>query len=66
MQTNVHKLRNLSIDVLKTLPEDSSLEDIMSQIHLIAQTLEGLEDEKNKNTISTSMLLKRLSQWKQK
>jgi len=59
-------LKQTSIKVIHGLPETSTLEDIMYEINLTAQVLEGLENEKKGKTITTSELLKRIEKWHQK
>ena len=59
-------LRDTSIEVIKSLPQTCSMEEIMYQINLTAQVLDGLKDEQEGKTISTDELLKRLDKWQQK
>lgn len=59
-------LRKASIQVLESLPDTCSLEEIMYKLDLTARVLEGLSDEENGNTISTEELLRRVEKWKQK
>lgn len=53
-------LRDITIDVIKGLPDSCSLEEIMYQINLAANAIEGLSDEQKGNAVSTGELLKRL------
>ena len=59
-------LKQASIKVIHSLPETSTLEDIMYEINLTAQVLEGLSDEEKNKTITTKELLKRIEKWHQK
>jgi hypothetical protein len=59
-------LKQTTLDVIRHLPDSCSLEEIMYEINLTAQVIEGLKDEEEKRTISTDDLLKRVAQWKQK
>ena len=59
-------LRDASIEVLKNLPATSSLEEIMYEINLTAQVVEGLEDVEEGRVIGGDELLKRISEWKKK
>jgi hypothetical protein len=61
MQTQ--SLRDAAIDVIKTLPVAASLEEIVYQINIVAQVLEGLKDKQNANVISTDDLLKETESW---
>jgi hypothetical protein len=62
----MHSLKKASIEVLKSLPDSSSLEDIMYELNMTAQVLEGLSDEEKGKTISTADLLKRVKKWQRK
>ena len=59
-------LKQTTLDVISHLPDTCSLEEIMYQVNLTAQVLEGLKDEEKNNTISSDELQKRINQWKQK
>ena len=59
-------LKQASIEVINSLPESCSLEEIMYEINLTAQVLEGLSDEEQRKTMSTAELLKRIEKWQQK
>jgi hypothetical protein len=59
-------IKQTTLEVVKTLPENSTLEEIMYQINLAAQTLTGLKDIEEGKTISTSDLLDKVNQWKVK
>ena len=61
MQTQ--SLRDAAIDVIKTLPVAASLEEIVYQINIVAQVLEGQKDKQNANVISTDDLLKETESW---
>ncbi len=56
-------LKEVSIETIKRLPDDSSLEDIMYEIDFVAQVLKGLQDAENGKLISTEELLKRVDKW---
>ena len=62
----MRSLKQTSIDVINSLPDSCSLEEIMYEINLTAQVLEGLSDEEKNKTISTSELLSRIKKWQQK
>jgi hypothetical protein len=59
-------LKQASLEVIKSLPDSSSLEEIMYELNLTAQVLEGLSDEEKNKTISTSELLNRIQKWQPK
>ena len=56
-------LKDVSIETIKKMPEDSSVEDIMYEIDFIAHVLEGLKDSEEGRTITTEDLLKRVEEW---
>jgi hypothetical protein len=59
-------IKQTALEVVKSLPENSTLEEIMYQINLAAQTLKGLKDIQDNKTISTTDLLEKADQWKVK
>jgi hypothetical protein len=59
----MESLKNISIEVLKKLPEPCTLEDIMYELNLVAQVMDGLKDAEDGKTMSTSDLLKKIEQW---
>jgi predicted transcriptional regulator len=56
-------IKETSIETIKRLPDDCSVEDIMYRIDFIAQVLEGLKDAEEGKLITTEELLKRVEQW---
>ncbi len=56
----MQSLKQVCIEVITNLPDSSSLEEIMSELNLTAQVLEGLSDEEKNKTITTADLLKRI------
>jgi hypothetical protein len=62
----MQSLKKASIEVINSLPDSCSLEEIMYELNLTAQVLEGLSDEEKGKTISTAELLKRIEKWQQK
>lgn len=57
-------IKETTLKVVKSLPETCSLEDVMYQINLAAQTLEGLTDIKEGRTTTTKELLNKVNKWK--
>jgi len=62
----MQSLKDISIDVIKGLPDTCSLEEIMYQIDLAANAIEGLNDEQKEKTVTTQELLKHIDKWQQK
>ena len=56
-------LKEVSIETIKRLPDDSSLEDIMYEINFVAQVFDGLKDAKDGRLLTTEELLSRVEQW---
>ena len=56
-------LKEISIEVLKNIPANASLEEIMYRINLAAQVMEGISDAEKGNTLTTADLLKRIDSW---
>lgn len=59
-------IKETTLNVVKSLPETCSLEDVMYQINLAAQALEGMKDIKEGRTIGTKDLLDKVKKWKTK
>ena len=55
--------KDISIEVIKKLPDTCTFEDIMYEINVVAQIMEGLDDAKEGRTISTEELLKQVKEW---
>jgi predicted transcriptional regulator len=56
-------LKEATIETIKRLPDESSLEDIMYEINFVAQVLEGLKDAEKGKLLTTEELLDRVEQW---
>ena len=56
-------LKDATIETLKRLPDGCSLEDIMYEINLVANVLEGFKDAENKELLTTEELLGRVEKW---
>jgi predicted transcriptional regulator len=56
-------LKEITLETIKRLPEESSLEDIMYEINFVAQVLEGLKDAEQGKLLTTEELLNRVKQW---
>ena len=59
-------LKDISVDVIKGLPDTCSIEEIMYQIDLVANVIDGLNDVEKGKIITTEELLKRVDKWQQK
>lgn len=56
-------LKEATIEAIKRLPEECSLEEIMYKINFIAQVLEGLKDAEEGKLLTTEELLNQVEQW---
>jgi predicted transcriptional regulator len=56
-------LKETAIETIKKMPDGCSLENIMYQINLVAQVLEGVKDAEEGRLISTEELLTRVEKW---
>ncbi|OGL40445.1 MAG: hypothetical protein A2042_00595 [Candidatus Schekmanbacteria bacterium GWA2_38_11] len=56
-------IKEATIETIKRLPDDCSLEDIMYEINFVAQVLEGLKDAEEGKLITTEDLLNRVEEW---
>jgi len=56
-------LKEASIETIKRLPEECSVDDIMYEINFVAQVFQGLEDARQGRLITTEELLKRVDKW---
>jgi predicted transcriptional regulator len=61
--SNMALLKEATIEIIKRLPDDCSLEDIMYEINFVAQVLEGLSDAESGKLLTTDELLNRVEQW---
>ncbi len=59
----MNPLKEVTINTIKRLPDDCTIDDIMYEINFVAQVYEGLEDSKNGKLISTDELLERVVSW---
>lgn len=56
-------LKEISIDTIKKMPDESSVEDIMYELNFISKVLEGNNDAEESIYISTEELNKRINLW---
>lgn len=56
-------LKQASIETIKRLPDECTIDDIMYEINFVAQVYEGLKDAEEGRLITTEELLKRVDQW---
>lgn len=56
-------LKEATIEVIKRLPDECSLEDIMYEINFIARVLDGLKDAESGKLLTTEELLNKVERW---
>ena len=56
-------LKEITIEAIKKLPDECSLEDIMHEINFVAQVFEGLKDAEDGSLLTTEELLSRVERW---
>jgi predicted transcriptional regulator len=59
----MNMLKEATIESIKRLPDECSLEDIMYRINFVAQVLEGLQDAQSGKLLTTEEVLERVEQW---
>lgn len=57
------KIKEVAIETIKRLPDECSVDDIMYEINLIAQVLDGLKDAEDGKFLTTEELLGRVDKW---
>nr|MDO8114250.1 hypothetical protein [Candidatus Sigynarchaeota archaeon] len=56
-------IKEAALELIKKLPDECTVEDIMYEINFVAQVLDGLHDAQQGKMISTEELLERVHQW---
>jgi len=56
-------VKEASIETIKRLPDECSVEDIMYEINFVAQVLDGLKDAEEGRLLTTEQLLRRVERW---
>ncbi len=57
------QIKDISIKAIKNLREPCTVEDIMYELNVVAQVMEGYKDAKEGKTISTEKLLNKIKRW---
>ena len=58
----MNSIKEVTIETIKQLPDECTIEDIMYKINFVAQVLEGLKDAEEDKLLTTEELLKRVDQ----
>lgn len=59
----MNALKEATIETIRKLPDDCTVEDIMYEINFVAQVYEGIKDADEGRTLSTEELLERVNSW---
>ena len=59
----INAVKQASIETIKRLPDQCTIDDIMYEINFVAQVYEGLKDAEEGKLITTEELLKRVDGW---
>jgi predicted transcriptional regulator len=57
-------IKEAALEMIKKLPDECTVEDIMYEINFVAQVLDGLRDAEEGKTISTDDLIDRVRKWR--
>jgi len=57
-------IKENAIEAIKSLPEDTSLEEILYTIYIKTKAINGMQDIKKGNFITQEELLEEVSKWK--
>lgn len=60
---NMAIIKDISIDIIKKMPEECSVDDIMYELNFISKVLEGVKDADEGRYISKEELNKRINSW---
>ena len=59
----MNALQQATIETIKNMPVDCSVDDIMSEVNFIGQVYEGIDDADSGKLVSTEELLLMVAQW---
>jgi len=62
MQATI-SLRDMAVEAIKQLPDTASAEEMMYQINLVANVIEGLKDVEAGRTYTTDEVLQKVKKW---
>ena len=55
--------RQATLEAVRMLPESSSMDDVLDQVYVVAQVMEGLADAEAGRLLTTEELLLKVEQW---
>ena len=56
-------IKDISLEAIKKMPDDSSIEDIMYRLNLVSKVMEGIKDADEGRLISSDDLLMKVDEW---
>jgi len=59
----MNSIKNITLERIKNLPDNVTIEDLMYEINVIAQVLDGVHDEEEGRTLTEEELAARIEKW---
>jgi predicted transcriptional regulator len=56
-------LKDISIDTIRRMPDNSPIEDIMYELNFISKVLEGMKDADEGKVFTTDEVLRKVDSW---
>ena len=56
-------IKEVALEAIRQMPNGSTADEIMYEIHFISQVFKGVKDADEGNTLSTEELLLRVKKW---
>lgn len=59
----MEQIKDISIETIKKMPDNTTIEDIMYRLNLVSKVMEGLDDVNSGKVITTNELLRKVDEW---
>jgi len=59
----MNSIKNITLERIKNLPDNVTIEDLMYEINVIAQVLDGVRDDEEGRTLTEEELAARIEKW---
>ncbi len=59
----MNSIKNITLERIKNLPDNVTIEDLMYEINVIAQVLDGVRDEEGGKTLTEEELAARIEKY---
>jgi len=63
MRIKMEQIKDISIETIKKMPDNTTIEDIMYRLNLVSKVMEGLDDVNSGKVITTNELLRKVDEW---